>query len=391
MSIHTHSHLFHVFKNREIDSLYFMNALQIFATSLVNIFIPIYFFKLGIPIWAIILFYFLWSVYFIVLSYSLLPLVRYLSDKMMIFLGIPFLVTAFLLVDQISGLGLLFFIAPVAFSLYAVFFNIGSSFDFSRFADKEEREIEVGIGNMIMEFTRFASPFIGALIIVNSGFHIAILISTIILIISVVPLMFFSRRRKVFQEINHKDIFKVVKEKSFQNFHKAMFGYVTEKINTTTIWPLFIFVSLGSIEIVGEYISLGLLFGAIAAYFAGKISNKGKTSLLFTLTGVGQSIIWFFKTLIQSIGGIIGLNVGGYIFRDAAVSSMNSRYYELIQDKKDKGKYIMAQEIYYNFARIIIYPFLILCAFILSLNTFFTVSFIIAGILSLLFVFAGKK
>jgi hypothetical protein len=170
-----------------------------------------------------------------------------------------------------------------------------------------------------------------------------------------------------------------------------MFGYVAEKINTTTIWPLFIFVSFGSIEIVGEYISFGLLFGAIAAYIAGKISNKGKSSLLFTLTGIGQSIIWFLKTLFQSIGGIIGLNIGGYIFRDAAVSSMDNRYYELIQDKKDKGKYIVAQEIYYNFARIIIYPFLMLLAFVLTLNTFFTVSFIVAGIFSLLFIFAGKK
>src|SRR6056297_826266 len=128
---HSHSHHFHFLKNREIDSLYFMNALRMFAVSLVEIFVPIYFYKLGIPIWAIITFWLIRAVFYIIFTYLSLPLIRRLSDKMMMFIGVPFLVIYFLLLNQISGLGVLFFLTPITVSLYAIFFWAGYHLDFS--------------------------------------------------------------------------------------------------------------------------------------------------------------------------------------------------------------------------------------------------------------------
>lgn len=389
MSLHTHSPIFYILKNREIDSLYVMNTLSTFARSLISIFIPIYFYQLGFPIWIILVFYFLRAAYFIVFTYFSLPLVRQLSEKMMIFIGTPFLVIALLLINSVNSLNWMFFAAPAAFALYSMFFFAGYHFDFSRSADKKDRGKEIGLSYVIMDITRFTSPFIGGLIIGASGFHVTFLVASIILIISIIPLFFFPRRN-FSQKISSKSISNTLKDKKLKNFRRATFGYVMEKANTVLIWPLFIFLFVGSVETVGEYISFGLLAGAIAAYIAGRLSDKGKNRQLFTITGIAQSMIWLIRTTVQSIGAIIGINIAGYIFREATVSSWFNRFYTLIQNKKDRGAYIMGQEMYFNIVRIIVYPLLILASLIFTTQVFFPIAFALAGIFSLFFILAGR-
>ncbi len=389
MSIYSHSHIFHAFKNREVDSLYVMNAFLTFAASLIGVFIPVYFYELGIPIWAIIFFYFIRASYFVAFTYLFLPLVRRMNNKMMMFLGIPFLIIAFLLTNYVSGLDWFFFIAPAAFALFSLFFTSGYSLNFSSATDKKERGEEVGMDFMIMDIVCFISPFVGGLIIVGSGFHVTFLIASLILIMAIVPLFFFPKK-DFSHKVNAKGIRKVLKDRTLRKFRRATFAYIVDMLNTTLVWPLFIFLLLGSVKILGEYISFGFFAGAIAAFIAGRLYDKGKGSKLFTVTGVAGSLIWFIRTLVRNTGSIIGIHIGGYVFRDAAISSWDTRYYELIQEKKDPGAYVVGQEMYYNLVRIFIYPLFMLIAFILPTSTFFTVSFILAGIFSLFYIYAGR-
>ncbi len=386
---HSHSHHFHFLKNREIDSLYFMNALRMFAVSLVEIFVPIYFYKLGIPIWAIITFWLIRAVFYIIFTYLSLPLIRRLSDKMMMFIGVPFLVIYFLLLNQISGLGVLFFLTPITVSLYAIFFWAGYHLDFSSAADQSDEGEEIGINYVIMDITRFITPLIGGILIASSGFHFTFIIASILLILSVIPLWFFPRR-SFSKNINIKSLNKALKDNVFSNFRKAIYGYVTDKMIITTVWPIFIFIAVGSVNALGEYMSIGLFAGAVATYTAGKLSDKGDGSKLFNITGTAESLVWFVRSIVRSFGAIIGTHVVGYIFRDAMLSSWMSKYYKLLDDVEDSTIYILAHEMFYNIARMIIYPIFILLAYLLVTEAFFTVAFILGGVLSLLIIFGGR-
>jgi len=57
---------------------------------------------------------------------------------------------------------------------------------------------------------------------------------------------------------------------------------------------------------------------------------------------------------------------------------------------EDSTIYILAHEMFYNIARMIIYPIFILLAYLLVTEAFFTVAFILGGVLSLLIIFGGR-
>jgi len=115
----THHH--HFFENKEIDALYFTSALTNFGQSLVSIFIPIYFWTLGFPLWQIMLFYLLRSGYFLVFSFGLLPLIRHMSNKMMMFLSVPFILLYYFGLEQVTSCNAIFYIIPGLVALNMLF------------------------------------------------------------------------------------------------------------------------------------------------------------------------------------------------------------------------------------------------------------------------------
>lgn len=386
---HIYSHHFHLLKNRELDSLYFMNALKVFATSLVGVFVPIYFYKIGIPIWAIIFFWFLRALYRVICTYLTLPLVRKLSDKMMMFLGIPFLIIYYLLLQQLDGVGVLFCLAPLTTALYSIFFDSGYHLDFSSSTKGKNKGEKVGINRVVMDLVRFITPVLGGYIIINFGFGIIFFISSVLLFLSVLPLFFFPKRN-FSKKINKKNIKKVLFDKSFSNFRLGMVGYVSDGVINSYIWPIFIFLIVGNIERLGFFISIGLLFGAVASYIIGKLSDKKKISQMFNFVGFGNSFIWFLRSVFESFEYIIGTHISGYIFRDALMSLWTNQYYELLEKKEDPSVFIIAHEMFYSVVRLFVYPFFILLALFLPTNVFFLGSFILTGILSSLIIYAGR-
>jgi len=66
-----------------------------------------------------------------------------------------------------------------------------------------------------------------------------------------------------------------------KGFHIGTFGYVTESMVSSIVWPIFLFLILGNIEKLGGIISLGSLLSAGAVFFAGRLSDKGKRNTIF--------------------------------------------------------------------------------------------------------------
>jgi|AntAceMinimDraft_10_1070366.scaffolds.fasta_scaffold03489_6 MFS family permease len=394
--LHRYSHHLHfiALKNKKLDALYITVAILELGAGLISVFIPIYFWKLGIPLWGIIFFYLLWSIYSVIGTFAILPLIRRLSDKMMMALGIPLLIIFFLLLNNIESMNFLFFLAPIPYALYYPLFFGGYHMNFSRVSDKGHEGEEIGIKQAIVAIICFITPFIGGVLIINFGFQITFLVAGIILLISIIPLFFFPTRRKLTSPLTAKLLFNTVKDRPMKGFHVGTFGYATESMISSIIWPIFLFLILGNIEKLGGIISLGSLLSAGAVFFAGRLSDKGKRNTIFSWTGAGNSIIWFVRTVVQTVPLAVGTHVVGYFFQDVMLYTWANRFYELIHKKKNKRLFILGQETLYRGARILIYPFMILLAFFLLPNTpsspFFIISFIIAALASLLMLTAER-
>ncbi|MEX1014767.1 MAG: hypothetical protein WDZ80_06425, partial [Candidatus Paceibacterota bacterium] len=221
------------------------------------------------------------------------------------------------------------------------------------------------------------------------GFNSSFLVASIILIISIIPLFFFPRR-KIKSDLSLRAVFDNTFHKN-KNFSISSVGYANEKFIELIIWPLFIFIIIGSIEQLGGIISLGLLVGGVVTIASGVLSDKGKDKEIISFGSIAMSLVWFLRTFIFRPFFIVFSQAFYYIFSSAVMASWVSDYYKLASKSPSLGAFIISQELIYNLSRVIVLGILVLLAFVLPQQTFFITSFIIAGLLSSLYTFAIKK
>lgn len=383
-------HHFHFFANKEMTSLYITLGLFGFAGGLISIFVPIYFWQLGFPFWKIIFFYFLMSVSFVIWSFLLMPALRKLSDKMMMFLSIPFRVLYFLGLGFIGTVPILFFILPAVVTLNALFFNVGYHLDFAKVADKDHIGAEVGSRFMVSSLFGLAAPFLGGLLIGFVGFQNTFFIATFILLLAVLPLFFFPHRH-VSSHLTARAVLGFLTDKSLRPFNLSSVGYAAEKVVYLIIWPIFIFLTIGGIEKFGAVVSGGLVGAAIITYFIGFLADAGRRRKMLKWMTWLLSLIWLTRPLLRGAFPIVASHVGGNLAGSALMVSWSSQYYKIAKAIHVPGVFIMSREVLYALTRIIFLPILMLLSYLFTQGQFFTISFVLAAISALFLLFANRQ
>lgn len=384
-----HNYHFSLFKNKEIDSLYFTSALVCFGEGLVSIFIPIYFWKLGFPLWKIIFFFFLNSSYFITLSFLLLPILRRLSDKMMMFLSIPFIILHFWGLGIISDQPWLFYILPGIWALAMLFYNVGYHIDFTCSSDDSCLGKEVGLSHTINLLVQFSAPALGGVLISLAGFQNSFFYCTLILLLAILPLFFFPKR-KISSSLNSKTIFSYLNDKNIFFYHMSAVGYAAETNLSGIIWALFLFLSVGDIEKFGGIVSLGLLAGAVINFLVGYFSDKGERRRILSISAILYSFVWFLRSILKSAWSLATSNVVGHVFFSSLSVSWSSQFYKIARAVKDPSSFILGQIILYHVCRSFFLPILMFLSIIFKQEIFFKVCFLIAIVSSSFFIFANK-
>lgn len=380
---------FHFFGKREITSLYFTLALIHFGEGLISIFVPIYFWQLNYPLWKIIFFYFLQASYFVALTLCFLPLIKKLSDKMMIFLSIPFTILYF------SGLGLVdnqpsfFYILPALLAIGMMLFNVGYHLKFSGAVDGDHIGKEVGLRYMFASLTQLASPFVGGVIISIFGFQNTFLVGSAILILAVIPLFFFPERN-LSSNLHLENLKEFILNKTLWPFTLSGFGFATEKMVEIIVWPIAMFLAIGSIQNFGGLVSIGLLAGATITYLVGLLSDTGQRRQVLKGSTALLSLIWLARIFLARPFAIAASHIADNIARSAVMTTWSSQYYKITRAVADPSLFILSREILYNASRILFLPVLMMFAYLMSRNDFFTTSFILAALLALFYIFANK-
>jgi|SRR3989344_2731630 len=380
---------FHFFRNREIDALYIILALSNLAQGLISIFVPIYFWELGFEIHRILYFYFIDALYFVSFLLLLLPLIKRLTDKKMIILSIPFSVIYYLGLNYIDSYPILFYILPLFLTLNRIFFNSGYHINFSSVFDKKYVGREVGFRNMVGQLVQFSAPFIGGTLISLFGFKFTFNVGVLILFLMIIPLLFFPER-KIVGELSTKSLFIILKDKKILPYSLSSIGYASVTMVGRIIWPLFIFINIENIRNFGGIISLGLLAGLITTYLVGYLSDSGFREKLLSLTAIISSVIWLSRTFITGILLISGNHILGNIVNNGLMVSWSSQFYDISRKTKSKSLFIISQDFLYNFSRIFFLPLLMLISYLMKIEQFFSISFVIAALVTLMYFNANK-
>lgn len=386
-----HGYHFHVhaFRNKEIDSLYITLALIGFASGLVSVFVPVYLLNIDYEIWEIIFFYCLKSAFHVALLFMLIPLLRHMSDKLMMAVGILFLALYLFGLSYMVEIPLLFYLLPIAHPFYMIFFWLGYHVDFAAASDDDYVGEEVGTNLMLTTLAKFAAPVIGGFIIGFLGFSSGFTISVIIILLALIPLLWLPSRT-VDPDLGMRKIISSAFN-DYRPYRLSSLGYANEKMIEIIIWPLFIFLVVGSIEQLGGIISFGLLVGGLTTYIAGRFFDDGKGESIISFGSFGIAGVWFLRVLILQPIMVVFTQVFYFIVHSATLSAWSSQYYQLAEKAESLSTFIVSQEFIYNASRVVVLGLFSLLAYVLPTAIFFTISFIVAGLLSFLYLFASRK
>ena len=379
---------FEFFRNKEVDALHFTLGIIEFATGLAGIFVPIYLWGLGEPLWRILFFYLLLSLFFVLGALVFMPVIRRLDDKLLMLASIPFISIYFFGLKFLPQNPLLFYVLPFFSALSSLFFNTGYHIDFSGAADEGALGREIGARYLITSFVRFSAPFLGGFIIATSGFSKVFTLSTGLLLLSILPLFFF-KRHPVSPDISIRSVWFYLKHKELAPFTVSGAGHAMEVMIGAIVWPIFMFVVLGNIEKLGGIISAGLLAGSIITFIVGFISDAGRRRKVITWSSLMLVAVWFLRIFSTTPLRVALNQIANYSLSSSLVVAWSSQYYKLARTLPSACSFILSRELLYNIARV---PFLAALMFFsihLEHNTFFYTSFILAGLISFLYLAAN--
>lgn len=378
---HLGSHQFFRMKYTELNEIFAVMSFRAFFLSLVVIFIPIYFFKLGFSVQEILFFYFmLYLGEAIFEPLSTYFLVKF-GPKHNIAFSFPIMVLHFLLLLTIPQYNWPLWIVALVSSLSLALFWQGYHFDFSKAKHSHEVTKEISRLYILISFLSAIAPFIGGLIAANFGINILYVIALLGLIISAIPLFKTGEphiRKNI--DLSKIDFRKTIKQQISYG------GNGIELVTTMVIWPFFAFLIIQSYEGVGLVTSLALILAIIVTYYVGKKAS-GKTKIKYIqrgsyLTGITHS----FKALASSVSHVLFFNILTSISHALFAAPWAAEYY-LHADEEGRAEYIGLMEFSTDIARAIFFGILYILSFYFSMQGILILGLILGGLSTFLIAF----
>jgi len=376
---------FKFFKNKELNHFYWSIFIMTFGESLISIFVPIYLFNLGFPIYQILFFYFLVSLFFVFFSYVGAKITARIGEKHSILISTPFVIVYYIGLIFIDSNLFLFLILPLLLSLRLVFFNYGYHLNYINHSEKSNRGKELALIGIITLLATIFGPYFGS-IIANINFTILFIISSILIILGTIPL-FFSKDKYEKIDFSIYSLFQKIKSKENRGNLISFSGYATESIIGRIIWPIFLIIIIGKISKTGLIISISMLVSLFAFHFIGKLTDKIDRIRLLKIGTILYFFAWIGRIFANTTYKVLFIDSYKNLSEKILHLPWSAHSYDLAKRKK-YFEFIVSREIIFNLIRVIIFPILIL---IFWLDFYpFIISFIIASIFSIGYIFIEK-
>ncbi|MFA4819682.1 MAG: MFS transporter [Candidatus Aenigmatarchaeota archaeon] len=333
MDVH-HLLILKILRNNELTEVYAMMSLRAMAMSLISIFVPIYLYTLGYDIPTILLFFIIISTTHAIFC----PISAKISSKMgfkhgMLISFIGYFLY-FVMLATLPNNRVLFPIA-VFYGIAQALFWVPFHAFFSTLTDNKNRGEEVALLYIFPSIFSIAAPLIGGLIIFFAGFDVLFVVGLVLLMAAALPLFVSKDMRMPFSFSLRCDGFDKRVAASLISYNDQM---------NSTLWPMFIFVIVGSIAALGGIVALGAIVGFATAWIIGKLCDKGHRKKMLQFGAAGQFVLWILRAFASSLNHIISLeSVWGVIskFKDV---SYNSAYYEKARKARRKLEFSTLRE-----------------------------------------------
>ena len=276
-----------------------------FARSLIEIFISLYLFKNGFSIKNILLFYLLENLFAIFISYIFVKIGEKYKYHIIMYIGIiAFIVLQIVLNNIVNSIAYIFLIAFL-YSVYRRGYWVSRRFYITNIIPKKDSSESFSIILILSQLSSILSGYLGAILLDNFSILSLTAISSVLLFISVIPLIGIK-----YKSTNTKiELMKNLKKYDKRNY----LAFSLYELNNllTFIFPLYIAIYIqNSYVMAGSINAISNLAIILFIFVYGKIiKNKNYfvlSSILFIIMCVTKLFLYNYLILIiYFIEGII--------------------------------------------------------------------------------------
>lgn len=285
---------YHSWLKSEIIEIYLNLAIRSFALSLGIIFIPIYLLNIGFSLKIIFAYYILTFCAFGGVSLFTAKLGKKLGLKHLIMISIPFYIVFFIMLYMLNTVNtnLLFGISLVE-GFASAFYWVPLHSLFAKYSQKKKASKQVGYMLSVPAIFSIVGPLIGGTLIILFGFKVLLVVISILLFASLIPL-FSSDDFKP-----HKNFsFRVLIDKKHTKYFAGFFLHGMIYVTAAILWPLFIFFILDDVISIGVS---GTLIAVSVVLFPLIIGSMSKRISLISLIKIGGFAAFIVFSLIPFV------------------------------------------------------------------------------------------
>lgn len=225
---------------------------------------------------------------------------------------------------------LFLYLAAVVNGLHINFFYSPYYALLSRNTQKRHSGQDLSLLQLIIELTSVIAPALSGFIIVTLGYNTLFLLSFLGVIISLIIIAMMDTQK--FRNIpNLSELKNWLKEKQYR---KLSISYAGRYFNDAAIalWPLYVYLILGSVDKVGYLYSLSLFLAMMIIIFTGFYVDHHKNKKPFFFSGGIMSLIWLVRIQIVNIWSIAIVDTFNKM-----TSSFHWLFYDSLFLKRAKG------------------------------------------------------
>ena len=280
-----------LFGKTELDELYASSVVRHLAMAIINIFIPIYLYQIGYSLQIILLFYAVKSFFHACFSHIAAKTSIRIGVKKTILISAPLLIAYYLLLSQVSYFGILL-IAAVLLGISDAMYWTPFHVYFTKASDWKNRGKEVGVYDMLASGSAFIGPLIGVALFAIYGFNVMFVVASAMIFASTLPLFFT-------KDIKPKNNYKFLDVD--EHLVAASLGNGMRMFCEEIIWPIFVFLTLGSLALFGYLAAFGMLVSFIAIVVASVLADKHRKKKMLTAASTAESVLWVVKATLSSL------------------------------------------------------------------------------------------
>ncbi len=342
------------FPRRELSKVYLSIGLRSFAISLIAIFIPLFLYReKGFTLEQTLWFFLFYSIVFAIST----PLAAKFSSRYgirhSILAGVPLYLLFMALLHFLPKGALLLLAASSSLGVSQAFYWMGMHLVFHHASHRSHRGEEVGKRSSVIVLSSLAAPFLGGALITLAGFPAVFAAAAVVLFSSALVLLRDGDGHTPY----HFSLRSVLDRKHWKN-SLFFISRGTHVIAEGVVWPLFIFLILGSYFSLGIAGTLMSLSSAFLFWKVGKFSDHGNKRKIMRIFTVAESLIWVLMALVKTAMQVFGITILFSLVRASREAPMGAMEYD--KAKGEAAAYFVSREVFICLGRIVLLSLVIL-------------------------------